>query len=86
VPVSVLDNIAFVVASCEIDVFGPAGREAMTSVEAKLTVADCSRIATLDFRAESEAGAANVLYKARLLRDVIVDFTEALETAVEDWR
>jgi len=68
------------------EVFRPAGGDAQYSIEASLTVADCGRIATLDFAVNDEAAARNALYKARLLRDVLDDFTAALETAVVDWR
>jgi hypothetical protein len=55
-------------------------------VPLRVMVADCGRIATLDFCAHSEASAANSLHKARLLRDILVDFTAALESSVDDWR
>ena len=35
---------------------------------------------------DAVSAARNALHKARQLRDVVVDFTAALESAVEDWR
>ena len=51
---------------------------------ADLTVADCNRVVVLDFGVNDAQDAANVLHKARLLRDVVAAFTEALEAAVEE--
>ena len=53
-------------------------------VDAALTVADCHRIATLDFTFNTDAGRENALRKARLLRDVVNAFTDALERAAEE--
>jgi hypothetical protein len=77
---------AYALASCEVEVLRIRGRNPSYSVDAELVVADCGRIAMLDFSAHSEASAENALHKARLRRDIVVDFTAALETAVEDWR
>ncbi len=51
-----------------------------------MTIADCARIASIDFNVYDEATASNALIKARVLRDVLVEFTAALESAVYDWR
>lgn len=51
---------------------------------AQLTVADCGRVATLDFDASDEAGVRNALHKARVLRDVVVAFTDALEEGARE--
>ena len=40
---------AYVLASCEVDVFAPSGGDPTYTVDAELTVADCARITTLDF-------------------------------------
>lgn len=53
-------------------------------IDAELTIADCSRVMTLDFAVYDRAGARNAVYKARLLRQVVNDFTDALEAAVAD--
>jgi hypothetical protein len=55
-------------------------------VDADLTIADCSTVTTLDFWVATDASAAvrrNALRKARLLRDVVIAFTEALEAELE---
>lgn len=54
------------------------------SVDADLTIADCSRVTSLDLSAYNAGDARNALYKARLLRAVVNDFTEAFESAVAD--
>lgn len=54
-------------------------------LSADLTVADCGRIATLDFDISNQRDVGNALHKARLLRDVIVAFTDALEDGAEQW-
>lgn len=77
---------AYVLADCQVDVFRPVSGAPQYSIDAQLTVADCGRIATIDFAAGDEAAARNALHKARLLRDVVVDFTAALEATVDDWR
>lgn len=78
---------AHVIADCQVvQVYRRADRAAEYSIDAEITVADCSRIATLDFDVEDEASARNALHKARLLRDVVCEFTLALEEAVDDWR
>jgi hypothetical protein len=53
-------------------------------VIADLTIADCHRVAVLDFGVNDPQDAANALHKARLLRDVVAAFAEALEAAVEE--
>ena len=54
-------------------------------LNADLTVADCGRIVTLDFDITGHRDVANALHKARLLRDVIVAFTDALEDGAKEW-
>lgn len=80
---------AYVLAECRLDSYrpaGPAGGRREHWIDASVTVADCGRIATLDFCVHDEAQVANALHKARLLRDVLVDFTAALEAAAEQRR
>jgi hypothetical protein len=80
---------AYVLADCRVESYRPVGRaggKPEHSIDAYLTVADCGRIATLDFCVHRDAEVANALYKARLLRDVLVDFTAALEAAVDGRR
>lgn len=54
------------------------------SVDAYLQIADCRRTIRLDFDLYDDDGAHsrhNGLHKARVLRDVLVAFTESLEAA-----
>lgn len=71
---------AYVVAEITVDRWGDND----SHVDASLTVADCSRIATLDFDVYSHSDATNALHKARLLRDLLIDYTDALERACAD--
>lgn len=77
---------AYVLANCEVDAFRPKDGPARYTIDADFTIADCSRIATLDFCVSDEPSAQNALQKARQLRDVMVELPAALETAIEDWR
>jgi hypothetical protein len=52
-------------------------------VSAGLSIADCGRVVSLEFDVDSVADARNALHKARLLRDVVNQFTDALERAVQ---
>ena len=40
----------------------------------------------LDFDLWSEAGAAKGLHKARLLREIVTELTQAYERAIVEWR
>ena len=71
---------AYVLADIVVEPRDP-GRD--TWVDAAFTVADCNRVATLDFSANDSRELANALHKARLLRDVMIAFTDALEAAGE---
>ena len=53
-------------------------------VSARLTIADCGRVVTLDLDADTPAEARNALHKVRLLRDILDQSVDALERAVED--
>ncbi|SEE76124.1 hypothetical protein [Ruania alba] len=53
-------------------------------VDAQLTLADCGRVVSLEFDVDTAGDARNALYKARLLRSIIIGFTEALEQAVAE--
>lgn len=77
---------AYVLAECKVETYRRCGETAQHSVDADITVADCRHILTLDFCADDEASARNSLHKARLLRDVVVEFTATLEAAVAEWR
>jgi len=77
---------AYVLADCRLDSFRSTDGPTRYSIDAELTIADCGRVATLDFCVSDDRAARNALYKARLLRDIVVEFTTALEAAVDDWR
>ncbi|MFI6423872.1 hypothetical protein [Promicromonospora sp. NPDC050880] len=53
-------------------------------VSARLSVADCGRVVTIDLDADTPAEARNALHKARLLRDVAGQVAEALERAIHE--
>jgi len=76
---------AYVIADCKIESYLHARDGQRYSVEAVLTVADCGRITSLDFSVDRLREADNALYKARLPRDVVNDFTAVLGSAVGDW-
>lgn len=76
---------AYVLAICEVEAYRPKNGPATCTIDAEFTIADCGRIATLDFCVNSEPAAQNALHKARLLCDILIDFTAALEGAVADW-
>lgn len=59
-------------------------RERDREVAAGLTVADCGRVVTLDFDAYDRATARNALHKARVLKEVVDGFVEALERATDE--
>jgi len=77
---------AYVLAQCHMDSFRSQNGSTSYSVDAEFTIADCGRVATLDFCVSDEQAARNALYKVRLLRAIVNDFEDALEAAVEDWR
>lgn len=76
---------AYVLADCRLEAFRPRNEPPRYSIDAELTIADCGRIAALDFSVNNAPAAQNALHKARLLRDIMIDFTAALEEAVENW-
>jgi hypothetical protein len=72
-------------AIAEVRVY--AGRKGRTgNVSASLAIADCSRVVELSFYAGDESSAANALQKARLLREIVSEFTGVYERAIEEWR
>ena len=69
------------------DVKVHAGRKKGSAhVSASLAIADCNRVVELDFYAVDESSAANALHKARLLREIVSEFTTSYERAIEEWR
>jgi hypothetical protein len=73
---------AYVLADISID--RPRRADEGAAVDANLTIADCGRVATLDFYVHDAAGARNALHKMRILREIVDGFAEALEAAIED--
>lgn len=73
---------AYVIADCGVARSWNDAR----SIEAELTVSDCSRVVTLDFNfdADNEASVRNSLHKARTLLEVVQGFVGALEVAREE--
>lgn len=72
---------AYVIADVT-EVFGADGRW----VDADLTISDCREVVVLDFAVylgSTAAERSNALAKARLLRDVVVAFTERLESVLD---
>jgi hypothetical protein len=73
---------AYVLADTTVEAgFDPD--EQAKRVSASLSIADCGRVVSLEFDVDSSADVRNALHKARLLRDVVNQFTEALEGAVQ---
>lgn len=52
-------------------------------VDGSLRLADCYRVIELDFEIRTKTDAKNALHKAKLLRNLLEEFTEALEDAIE---
>lgn len=75
---------AYVLADISLDTWRPAERAPRQSVEATLTIADCSRVGTLDFCADKPVELRNALHKAQVLREVVADFADALERAADE--
>jgi hypothetical protein len=76
-------STAHVEARIELDKSDDDGLDLMAS----FLIADCRRSATLDFDVYSNQSAAdrrNALRKARLLRESVNEFCDALEAAAEE--
>jgi hypothetical protein len=75
---------AYVLASVDVDdaTDAPLG----PSLDARLTVADCGRVVTLDFDCYDADGVDNALHKARLLRRVVDEFVVAIEEHADRFR
>lgn len=73
---------AYVIADLQVERWRD-GAESGQAIYADLTVADCSRIARLDFSARNAAELTNALSKARTLLTVLTEFTAALEAAAD---
>ncbi|MCW2767242.1 MAG: hypothetical protein JWO11_3201, partial [Nocardioides sp.] len=60
--------------------------DAKCHIDATLTLSDCDRVVVLDFSGDRVADWNNALHKARILRQVVCDYTEALERTIEEAR
>lgn len=70
---------AFVLAECKITIW-----QDRPELDASLTIADCSRVVTLDLGGATTCEISNALFKARTLRDTLVDLTATLERMADD--
>lgn len=70
---------AFVLAECKIVTY-----RKRPELDAAVTIADCSRLVTLDLGGETTSEISNALFKARTLRDTLVDLTATLEQMADD--
>ena len=73
---------AYVIADLRIERWRH-GDDDHQMIDADITVADCSRVATLDFSAREAGELAKSLSKARALLTVMTEFTAALEEAAD---
>lgn len=74
---------AFILADVHSENYVSDGHP-LQDVCAFVTIADCSRVVSLDFDVHTMADVQNALHKARVLRQVINDFVDALERALAD--
>ncbi|HET6668356.1 MAG TPA: hypothetical protein VFG98_13850 [Intrasporangium sp.] len=70
---------AFVLAECKI-----ATWQDRAELDAFVTIADCSRVVTLDLSGATTSEISNALFKARNLRDVLIEVTATLEQMADD--
>lgn len=65
---------AYLLAECKV-----ARGQAWSELDAFVTISDCSRVVTIDLSGTTTFEINNALFKARILRDGLVDLTAALE-------
>jgi len=70
---------AYAIAECTIETYNDK-----VEIDAYVTVADCSRVVTLDFGSRTSSERANSLHKARELKAIVDGFCSALEAANSD--
>lgn len=70
---------AFVLAECKLGTWQDG-----VVLDASVTIADCSRLVTLDLGGETLSEISNALFKARTLRDTLVDLTATLEQMADE--
>lgn len=66
-------------AECKIETW-----QDRAGLDAFVTIADCSRVVTLDLSGATTSEISNALFKARILRDTLVDLTATLERMADD--
>jgi hypothetical protein len=72
---------AYVLSECKVGSW-----QDRLDLDAFVTIADCGRVVTLDLSGATPAEIGNALFKARTLRDSLVDFTAALEQMADEVR
>lgn len=70
---------AFVLAECKIGTW-----QDRAELDAFVTIADCSRVVALDLSGATTSEISNALFKARTLRDTLVDLTATLERMADE--
>ncbi len=70
---------AYVLAECKIGCW-----QDRLELDAFVTIADCGRVTTLDLSGATAGEIANALFKARMLRDTLVDLTAVLESSARE--
>jgi Zn-finger domain-containing protein len=72
---------AHVIATIELRTDGHGA----PNVDASLRIADCVRNILLDFDVYTPSQGRNAVRKARILRDILTEYVDALERAVDEW-
>lgn len=75
---------AYVLAEVALESHYPSDASAPRFVSAYLTVADCARMATLDFDATTVAEARNAVHKVEVLQTALAEFRRALVEAIAE--
>lgn len=70
---------AYVLAECKL-----ARWQERLELEAFVTISDCSRVVTLDLGGATRTEISNALFKARVLRDILVEVTASLEALAQE--
>ena len=70
---------AYVLAECTTDTWNDR-----VGLGGFVTIADCGRVVTLDLSGTNRSEISNALFKARSLRDALVDLTATLEQMADE--
>ena len=70
---------AYVLAGCTRDTWNDR-----VGLVGFVTIADCGRVVTLDLSGTTRSEISNALFKARALRDTLVDLTATLEQMADE--